>query len=531
MLNKIVLIIVIGFAIIIVNSPIALAHSDVNVINVKASPYLATGNGTTNDQPAIQSAINSLNGKRGIVFFPPGNYYCTADIDANRAVLVGSNPPGTSGGGGTTILFTAVNSTAGIYSSVTDNFGYEVRDLKIVGSNNSIINTAQVLLDFTGQNYPRVSNVRLWYSGVGILLAGLTNYECHYGLFNRVDINACWIGVKCGDAAGLWPHSQTFISGRFFYNHTAVLLPANLENINFIGTAFEYSHAYDVNSSAASIDFTGCRFETPDSNNIHLYIHKGAGKHFLNGNFWSSGKAITDENKYSVIYGTDSPLENPISASFVNQNLIRNGSFEYDPNADGKAEDWRGTFSSGGVGTWSLSTDAQDGTYSQKIVTTTGQTTIYAYQYITTEPNVPLVVRFRYKCDAGTTYLRIGNGTYVNNYTYLNRNLINDNNWREYRYYIAPTTKTVNFTIELNGAVARTALIDDVVINAGILAPTGPLVRNITEAGGTVYGNIGFYGKTPPAQPTIAAATGTLADITTKFNTLLTYLKSRGDIK
>src|SRR6266511_3000718 len=43
--------------------------------NVKDSPYNATGNGTTDDTSAIQSAINDAGtAGGGVVFFPKGTY-------------------------------------------------------------------------------------------------------------------------------------------------------------------------------------------------------------------------------------------------------------------------------------------------------------------------------------------------------------------------------------------------------------------------------------------------------------------------
>lgn len=54
---------------------VAVPFTEVNVMD-----YGATGNGTTNDQPAIMSAISSLGGHLGYVCFPPGNYLLTAPL-------------------------------------------------------------------------------------------------------------------------------------------------------------------------------------------------------------------------------------------------------------------------------------------------------------------------------------------------------------------------------------------------------------------------------------------------------------------
>src|SRR5205085_6205841 len=48
-------------------------------VNVKNSPYNATGNGTTDDTTAINAAIASLT-SGGTCFFPPGTYKTSASI-------------------------------------------------------------------------------------------------------------------------------------------------------------------------------------------------------------------------------------------------------------------------------------------------------------------------------------------------------------------------------------------------------------------------------------------------------------------
>jgi len=50
--------------------------------------YGATGNGTTNDQPAVMSAIAALGGNLGYVYFPPGNYLLTASVPLPDSVIL-----------------------------------------------------------------------------------------------------------------------------------------------------------------------------------------------------------------------------------------------------------------------------------------------------------------------------------------------------------------------------------------------------------------------------------------------------------
>jgi hypothetical protein len=48
----------------------------------------ATGNGTTNDQPAVMNAIASLGGNAGYIYFPPGNYLFTAPVTLPDSVIL-----------------------------------------------------------------------------------------------------------------------------------------------------------------------------------------------------------------------------------------------------------------------------------------------------------------------------------------------------------------------------------------------------------------------------------------------------------
>ena len=510
-----------------------LDYADQRVVDLSRNvkDYGAVGNGSTDDTAAIQAAIDSLNNARGIVFFPAGFYYCAGSIDAKRAALRGITPKGMGGGGGVRIYFTT--GLGGIYSSIPDNFGYEVRDLEVWGSNGGVpAATGQVLIDFSGQNYPRLSNLCLWKGDVGIRLKTDYGVGCYYGLFDRININQCYVGVEINPAA----NSHTFIGGRIWKCKTGMkIMSAN--NINLYGVYFECdSGYYAIDSSGHNVNISGCRLENPGII-ASIYVRSGAGPHYLFGNHHSSsGADIKDDTSPSVIYGIDR-LSDPLAASFMARNLLANGSFEHDLDSNGLADGWLETWSD--VGTRSLSLDsgeAQDGDYAQKIANT-NVNNLRIYQIVKVTPNTNYTLRFRAKASAGSNFLRIGDGSSASDYSLKYVTLTTDSSWQTYSFTIAPTTSNINVCVYLYGTTARNVWIDDVVLNPGIFTASGFLSKAVSEGGGVVSGPVklegavGFYGAAPVTQSSpIADADGSLSDITAKLNVLLNYLRNRGDV-
>ncbi|HEX7050656.1 MAG TPA: glycosyl hydrolase family 28-related protein [Longimicrobiales bacterium] len=200
------------------------------VLWVDAHDFGAVGDGRSDDAPAIQAAIRSLEGRRGIVVLRPGRYRCLSPLDLHRAHLMGSGVPGNAGGGGTTLDFTAGH---GILSSIEDNFAFELSFLRILGATPKQ-SGGQVLVDFTGQNYPRMRECRLANADIGLRLRTGRRVECHYGAFFNVHVDRCRVGISIEGPA----HSQKFFGGRI-WDCTVGARNEGANDIVFFGTEFE----------------------------------------------------------------------------------------------------------------------------------------------------------------------------------------------------------------------------------------------------------------------------------------------------
>jgi len=112
-------------------------------VSVKDAPHSATGDGTTDDTSAIQSAIDSLGTGGGTVWFPPGVYKLgsaltlTNNNNDDYVKLEGAGPANYGGdsdisaGGGATLKRT----TNGNFIEITNTRGTQIRNLGFKGSN------------------------------------------------------------------------------------------------------------------------------------------------------------------------------------------------------------------------------------------------------------------------------------------------------------------------------------------------------------------------------------------------------------
>lgn len=109
------------------NNVVGNHYFDYPVQQVNVNDFGAVGDGIINDQPAIQSAIDSFNGRLGMVYLPSGNYLLTSPITLTDSVLIRGNTSDS-----TTMLFQfgqqAINciniqkGQSGAFVAITDGF-------------------------------------------------------------------------------------------------------------------------------------------------------------------------------------------------------------------------------------------------------------------------------------------------------------------------------------------------------------------------------------------------------------------------
>jgi polygalacturonase len=231
-------------------SPQIVFPLDSGVINVKAAPYGAVGDGVHDDSVAIQAAIDANPSKRAIIYFPHGTYLVTKSI----SFPVGPNFYGFTNlqgqsAAGTVIKLknrTFVDATApraviygGPHGSA-DYFSNSVRNLTVdVGIGNSGAIGIQFFANNSGsvREVNIVSRDRLGVSGLDL------GYNDQNGplLVKNLYVNGFEYGVKTGNLV----NSQTFenihlsnqtVTG--FYNGGQVVSVRNLLSKNSVTAVF-----------------------------------------------------------------------------------------------------------------------------------------------------------------------------------------------------------------------------------------------------------------------------------------------------
>jgi hypothetical protein len=117
------------------------APVDTSYINVKSAPYLAQGDGVTNDRAAIKKAMDSAFAKGKSLYFPAGTYAVSQVADIGEADITLRPGVRVFGDGNTSIIKRSGNINGGImnfdpanlYADSTKN-NYRVDHLKLIGA-------------------------------------------------------------------------------------------------------------------------------------------------------------------------------------------------------------------------------------------------------------------------------------------------------------------------------------------------------------------------------------------------------------
>lgn len=168
-----------------------------NVFNVKASPYNATGDNTTDDTAAIQAAINATPSNGGVVYFPSGTYKISAALTLKTGVTI-------IGDGMQASIIRQTSTTAhGLYAL---NSRYlTVRDIKIQGPGNGTGTGTGIFFDYSTST---VANTQI--TNIEIISWGGDGIYLHWPLVSVIN------GVRVTNIGGhgfktLDGHSTSFI--------------------------------------------------------------------------------------------------------------------------------------------------------------------------------------------------------------------------------------------------------------------------------------------------------------------------------
>lgn len=188
-----------------------------NVYNVKAAPYSATGDGTTNDTTAIQAAIDAAEAAGGgIVYFPTATYICHGlTIEGSNITLMGAGWGSVlkqvAGASDNTHLITSLGTSTATTGNRT---GLRFIGLQFLGRIDTDAATQFVhLLAISGVSDVLIDNClfKAWRGDALYIGSGITtSVERHN---ERVRVQNCTFdgvtktnrnGITVIDATGLW---------------------------------------------------------------------------------------------------------------------------------------------------------------------------------------------------------------------------------------------------------------------------------------------------------------------------------------
>jgi len=185
------------------------------VINVKSSPYNATGDGVTDDTAALQAAVAAVPAAGAIVYFPAGTYiYNSAtqlDIPANSA-FVGVR-------GGSIILLTGGSLGYVIMRQAKGS----IQDITIKRGNTTVSNLMRT-------NHENCTMKNVYFDGAGLAGVGLSITNTAGFSSAGMLIEGCTFDSISGTGISVTNVDGFRIIGNRFLNHQGANAPINLNS-------------------------------------------------------------------------------------------------------------------------------------------------------------------------------------------------------------------------------------------------------------------------------------------------------------
>lgn len=285
-------------------------------INVTQPPYNAVGNGTTDNAGAVGSALASLPGRGGCLYFPAGKYRFSSSLSktlgagiasigiygdgADLSILYWSSPTSgltinyTSPGNSAHIRdvsFTTAGAGAGVgvtlnQSSCLSAFAQsDIHRVTFRGENNTgdigsnYWSTAYLVRGVSGTSVDTVTVYGVGNAGVGGQYIGIPEAEC-YSIYHNIS-KSTYNSLATGVVYGSYAQGITISQSNFQNGVTGVLVPPNstglLSQLNIDNSQFAQSgNNISIGSNVGQVALSGNDiFATGQNSGIFLAKQEG----------------------------------------------------------------------------------------------------------------------------------------------------------------------------------------------------------------------------------------------------------------
>lgn len=502
-----------------------------------ARRYGAIGNGITDDKTAIDNAllVAAVNGGR--VVLDGGLTYSSTPLAAITSdnVSIGSYDEATLqlSGTGTLLTFSAattlIRGDCGLFGNLQlRRAAQEWDDLTDTTSIALLLQNC-----YRGQWFIDIKNFWLAIDMVGDAKG------CVYNKFNIRQLITNRFSLRLRRVNVGWCNENNFYGGNWSNLLTGSATAEHItwdfgDGNHFWGCAFEGkpTRVMTLSADATNSDFNGCRFEVIDGGlemidstgsnitfngcqnlrtNNDVIIRSGAGQHVFIG---GSNFQYLDENVPSVVVAIGNGTANdrpPIP--FCPLNLAPDGSAEHltQPTLVGGNDigllpaGWvwtRSTWNSGIIGS-AESTIFKDGSQSLKLVNTDAQNVSVGFELTGLTSGQDYTLSFLMRCTTiATNAIRVRVGSTLSLNEDLNASFTPDDTWINYSTVFTAGAISRFIYLLFNTSSAFTCYLDAVAVNRGYHPSYRFTPKQITEEGGTIIGNIGFYGTQAISQQT-----------------------------